>query len=409
MRLHRAFLGVLLLGGLLLAGLPSEAKASATVSISLFQSELSPHGRWVVAASLGSVWVPAGVGPGWAPYTDGEWAYTDYGWTWVSYDPWGDIPCHYGAWSWADPYGWVWTPGTVWAPAWVTWAYTDDYVGWAPLPPSFVFSAAGYAGAPIVVAQSRYVFVPTRRFVGVRVSTVRVPEAQVVTIFPRANKVTHFQVASGVVRQAGPPRAQVERAVGRPIAPARVDQVKTAPTTLAQAGFTKASHVPVVAPAAERNRVAPVNEARAEKPRAEKPAASNGSRDHQPISPKSEAAPERSSATAHTARETKEPLKHDKPATSHSADGTNSQAHSSRKPQPQGESKPAPAQPEKPRVEYGSRPHDQPQGDAHPAPARPAEPAHSQPDHSDKSKPAKPKPPKQKEESKPPSSDKPGA
>ncbi len=133
MRVHRMFLFALLVAGASLAGLASGADASP-VSVSFFHERLAPHGRWIVAASLGDVWVPSGIAAGWAPYTDGEWTLTDYGWTWVSYDPWGDVPCHYGAWTWVDPYGWVWAPGTVWAPAWVTWAYTDDFVGWAPLP-----------------------------------------------------------------------------------------------------------------------------------------------------------------------------------------------------------------------------------------------------------------------------------
>jgi len=68
----------------------------------------------------------------------------------------------------------------------VTWAYTDDYVGWAPVPPTFALSATGYFGAPVVVTATRYVFVPTRQFVGVPVATVRVPAQQGVTILPHA-------------------------------------------------------------------------------------------------------------------------------------------------------------------------------------------------------------------------------
>jgi hypothetical protein len=35
-------------------------------------------------------------------------------------------------------YGWVWTPGYVWGPAWVDWYWGDGYVGWVPLgPPGF--------------------------------------------------------------------------------------------------------------------------------------------------------------------------------------------------------------------------------------------------------------------------------
>ena len=33
--------------------------------------------------------------------------------------------------------GWFWVPGNRWAPAWVAWRQEDDYLGWAPLPPTY--------------------------------------------------------------------------------------------------------------------------------------------------------------------------------------------------------------------------------------------------------------------------------
>src|SRR4029453_12735347 len=74
------------------------AAAPVDVSIAFFHQELAPHGRWVAAASYGNVWIPGGVAAGWEPYVDGEWVYSDYGWTWVASDPWGDIPYPYGTW-----------------------------------------------------------------------------------------------------------------------------------------------------------------------------------------------------------------------------------------------------------------------------------------------------------------------
>jgi hypothetical protein len=183
---------------------------------------------------------------------DGQWLYTDYGWTWASNDPWGDIPYHYGTWAWVPPYGWVWVPGTVWAPAWVTWAYTDDYIGWAPVPPSFAFSVGGYIGGPIVVAQTRYVFVPSRQFVGVPVQSVRVAPQQNSVIFRRATKVTSFPVTNGIVRTAGLPAERVERATGHRIERVSIERARTQPTSVERAGFQKAKTIPVVAPKRER-------------------------------------------------------------------------------------------------------------------------------------------------------------
>ncbi len=61
-----------------------EPVATPAVSVGFFVEKLGHHGHWVIVGTYGRVWVPAGVAPGWEPYTLGHWVYTDYGWTWVS-------------------------------------------------------------------------------------------------------------------------------------------------------------------------------------------------------------------------------------------------------------------------------------------------------------------------------------
>jgi hypothetical protein len=79
--------------------------------------DLDNNGRWVQTPDYGSVWTPTNVGPGWAPYQNGQWVWEDwYGWTWVSYDPWGWAPYHYGRWFFRGGIGWAWYPGPVFAP-----------------------------------------------------------------------------------------------------------------------------------------------------------------------------------------------------------------------------------------------------------------------------------------------------
>ena len=65
-----------------------------------------------------------------------------YGWTWVSNEPFGWATYHYGRWAYSNRLGWVWVPGTQWAPAWVAWRGSDDHLAWAPLPPD---AGPGYA------------------------------------------------------------------------------------------------------------------------------------------------------------------------------------------------------------------------------------------------------------------------
>jgi hypothetical protein len=108
----------------------------AGMQFGFFYSALAPHGEWIEVESGTRVWRPSHIPNQWRPYLDGRWVWTDdYGWYWMSNEPFGWITYHYGRWYFDDYYGWVWMPDDVWAPAWVEWRYDDDYIGWAPLPP----------------------------------------------------------------------------------------------------------------------------------------------------------------------------------------------------------------------------------------------------------------------------------
>ncbi len=241
--------------GVLAAFKPQPAAAQVQVSISIggFYDRLSPYGDWV-DCDYGDCWVPEQIDASWQPYSNGEWIYTDYGWTWVSYDPWGDDPYHYGTWAYLNRYGWVWVPGTVWAPAWVTWSYSDNYIGWAPLPPSYRFGYSGYSGRPIVLASTRYVFVPTNRFIGSNVRTYRVAPQQSATIFRQTTPITRFGVTGGIVRNTALPLDRIQRATRTRIQTRNISTARTAPRAIS--GWTRDSRrqVSIVAPAQEVRR-----------------------------------------------------------------------------------------------------------------------------------------------------------
>lgn len=107
-------------------------------SIEEFREPLEPYGNWEDVPDHGSVWVPHE--PDYVPYSNGYWAHTTWGWTWISHDPFGWAVSHYGRWVWLNG-RWAWVPDVVWGPAWVEWRYGDGWVGWAPL-------TIGYAGYP---------------------------------------------------------------------------------------------------------------------------------------------------------------------------------------------------------------------------------------------------------------------
>ncbi len=133
-------------------------------------SDLDAHGRWINVPGYGQVWQPYQQGPNWAPYQDGRWVWEpDWGWTWVSYEPWGWAPYHYGRWFYWDT-GWVWWPGPVypyyrplWAPAYVSFfgfgggfgfGFGFGSVGWlpcGPFDPFFPWYGRGFYGRVGVV------------------------------------------------------------------------------------------------------------------------------------------------------------------------------------------------------------------------------------------------------------------
>lgn len=132
-----------------------------------FEPLLAQQGEWVAARAGRAAWRPAAVDPGWQPYRQGSWTYTEDGWFWVSDEPWAVVTYHHGRWDFDGRYGWIWYPGRTWAPAWVAWRWDLEVVGWAPLPPD---------GRP---AAAFWTFVPASRFVGERAEVAALPAARI--------------------------------------------------------------------------------------------------------------------------------------------------------------------------------------------------------------------------------------
>jgi hypothetical protein len=101
-------------------------------------SDLYSYGGWYPVSGYGQCWRPNGVAYNWSPYSWGRWTFLPaFGWSWVSFEPWGWAPYHFGSWFFAPGLGWVWRPGqfTRWQPALVTWVRVGNQVGWVPQSP----------------------------------------------------------------------------------------------------------------------------------------------------------------------------------------------------------------------------------------------------------------------------------
>lgn len=120
-----------------------DSKQDLPQNLSLVAGDLNRYGDWRDDAQHGRVWQPrvSVSTPHWRPYSLGSWNwFFPFGWTWVSSEPWGWAPYHYGTWINAS-YGWAWVPGPAWQP-WCPGVVSFYERGgarcWAPLSPSEV-------------------------------------------------------------------------------------------------------------------------------------------------------------------------------------------------------------------------------------------------------------------------------
>ncbi len=200
---------------------PADVDVDVSVTFDTFHGALSPYGQWVVVGSYGRVWRPH-VAAGWRPYYNGRWEWTNEGWLWVSDEPWGWAAYHYGRWALDSHHGWIWVPGYQWAPAWVSWRYSGDVVGWAPLAP----------GVSVYVSVTSFhdhwwTFVPCHSFVGHPVHHVayrpsftrRYWHATAPAPAYRGRPARGHAVSPA---WGGPPHRTVEHRIGRPLHPVRV-------------------------------------------------------------------------------------------------------------------------------------------------------------------------------------------
>lgn len=124
----------------LTASINLDAGLRDRIDFNYFYHTLSPYGEWISLDAELIVWRPNSVHASWQPYSVGRWSWTNHGWYWDSFEPFGWATYHYGRWIYDNYYGWLWLPDYEWGPAWVEWRYDDVYIGWAPLPPYASFS-----------------------------------------------------------------------------------------------------------------------------------------------------------------------------------------------------------------------------------------------------------------------------
>jgi hypothetical protein len=234
---------------------PPPPPPAPEVSYQSFYDALSPYGQWIDYPQYGYVWMP-NVGPDFKPYaTNGNWVYTDGGWTWASNYPWGWATFHYGRWFFEDGYGWMWIPGNEWAPAWVSWRQSPDYYGWAPLGPSVSINVSN--GGGYNPPAHYWCFVPQQYVTSPHVNNYYVSEQQNVTIINNTTVIHNTTIVNNTVNNTtivnnnvtnnhvtvnnyagGPDPAAVARVTGTPLRPVPLRESSTPGESTAGGGLT---------------------------------------------------------------------------------------------------------------------------------------------------------------------------
>jgi hypothetical protein len=201
----------------------------ATGTYSMFYTRLDPYGEWFETNDYGYVFQPRQAqSRSWRPYTSGHWVYTDVGWTWVSDEPFGWAAYHYGRWTRLRDVGWVWVPGEQWAPAWVSWRKSNDYVGWAPLPPEAHFDQRtgihNWSDNYYDIGPDQYCFVSTKEFGSQKIERAVVPSERNITIVNQTTNVTNITYNNTTVVNQGPNYDELSGQTQQPIARLRLER-----------------------------------------------------------------------------------------------------------------------------------------------------------------------------------------
>src|SRR5882762_8751638 len=199
------------------------------VVVTTFHNDLAPHGVWVDIDGYGRCWKPNGTRRGWRPYTIGHWEWTASGWSWESDEAFGYATYHYGRWFVDARHGWVWLPGTTYAPAWVAWRSGGGYVGWAPLGPTVSEAevhVTEYHTRNIPAVQ--FTFVEEKKITDRKIHDRAVNVEKNVTIINKTTNITNINVENKVVVNKSLSVEQVEKVTGKKVKVAPVKEVTDA-------------------------------------------------------------------------------------------------------------------------------------------------------------------------------------
>ena len=189
------------------------------MDVGFFYEELSPYGDWVYTRDFGWAWFPRNVHAYWRPYNDGRWVMTEYGWTWVSYEPFGWATYHYGRWAGIRASAGSGFPARSGVPRGCPGRAAEATSAGRRCRPQVGFQVGvgiqlGGFNLSVGIRPDYYNFVPERSFLEPRLSGYWCPTARNVTIIHNTTNVTNYTYIDNRVINRGIDVARIEQATG---------------------------------------------------------------------------------------------------------------------------------------------------------------------------------------------------
>lgn len=197
------------------------------VDFDIVVRELAAQGEWVADGADRFAFRPREVPAGWAPYREGQWVYTDYGWTWAGRDPGAWVTGHYGHWKRSSAGGWVWVPGKDWLAGGVEWLQSGDHIGWRPVRLDRFSNPVGKTGGGLAKAED-WNFIPAEKIRGRLKAADYADAATVAGLLARAHPLDHIYVAHWEIPRPGPSPEILKDESGK-VPPARTIRDLAAP------------------------------------------------------------------------------------------------------------------------------------------------------------------------------------
>jgi hypothetical protein len=251
-RPRRSLVLAALLAVLALLSVPAAAQ-DQPVDIDIFYEKLEPYGQWFEHPVWGTVWRPR-VDQEWRPYAHGTWVYTeDFGWYWEAEEPWGWATFHYGRWLIDEDGSWIWIPDTEWGPAWVAWRSSEEYVGWAPLPPDARWGPGGellfdveFYSAPRY--HRAWCFVRPHQLILPGLSRHLLARRYAYSVYRQSRPLRAHHRFGGRFINAGFDVRRFERITGRPVVRVRLKSVDSPQASAPHRGYARGPELSVYKP-----------------------------------------------------------------------------------------------------------------------------------------------------------------